>query len=121
MPTVWRVAVKNPQGSCIAHLDVHCLNPHASCRERNAPMFSVNSHVLWCSARFEGQLEVGNIVANSNAQLALTFGGGGSSLLADIVSLFPEENVAKGVSEGGLNPWPFRADLLQMLKCLRPR
>ena len=33
------------------------------------------------------------------------------------MSLFPAENVR----EGALNPWPFREDLLDMLKALNPR
>lgn len=68
--------------------------------------------------RFQGKLEVGDIMADPTAHMALTFAGAGS-LLVDVVSLLPEENVA--AAGGGLNPWPFRADLLQMLKDLRPR
>ena len=35
----------------------------------------------------------------------------------DAVSLFPAENIR----EGAQNPWPFREDLLDMLKSLKPR
>ena len=35
----------------------------------------------------------------------------------DAVSLFPAENIR----EGAENPWPFREDLLDMLKALNPR
>lgn len=42
---------------------------------------------------------------------------GPGELLVDAVSLFPAENVR----EGALNPWPFREDLLDMLKALNPR
>ena len=35
----------------------------------------------------------------------------------DAVSLFPAENIR----EGAQNPWPFREDLLDMLKALNPR
>ena len=35
----------------------------------------------------------------------------------DVVSLFPAENIR----EGAQNPWPFRKDLLDMIKALNPR
>ncbi len=77
----------------------------------------VTAHLLLPN-RFEGQLVVGDVAVDPAARLAITFGGGGS-LLVDIVSLFPARNAAR--SGGGVNPWPFRTDLLQMLKDLRPR
>ena len=42
---------------------------------------------------------------------------GPGQLLIDAVSLFPSENARAG----SVNPWPFRKDLLDMLKALRPR
>ena len=66
---------------------------------------------------FEGTLGVGEVNRDPDARLAVTFRGGGA-LVVDVVSLFPAANVAQG---GSLTPWPFRADLLQMLKDLRPR
>ncbi len=38
-------------------------------------------------------------------------------LLLDVVSLFPLENIRKEE----LNPWPFRSDLLEAVKALKPR
>lgn len=38
--------------------------------------------------------------------------------VAPQVSLFPTENVEKG--KGLMNPWPFRQDLLDALKALKP-
>ena len=58
--------------------------------------------------------------ADPNASLAVTFSGPGA-LLVDVVSLLPADNVARAAVAGAMNPWPFRADLLQMLKDLRPR
>ncbi|PSC67081.1 Alpha-L-arabinofuranosidase 1, partial [Micractinium conductrix] len=54
---------------------------------------------------------------DTNARLAVTFEGSGS-LVIDMVSLFPTENVEKG--KGLMNPWPFRQDLLDALKALKP-
>ena len=42
---------------------------------------------------------------------------GAGELLLDVVSLFPAENVHKGE----LNPFPFRSDLLEAVKALKPR
>lgn len=39
----------------------------------------------------------------------------------DSVSLFPAANAARGRAEGLLNPWPFRRELLDALRALRPR
>jgi hypothetical protein len=50
--------------------------------------------------------------------LQLTFDGPGT-LLFDMVSLFPHENIQRG--RGYMNPWPFRQDLVDALKALRPR
>jgi alpha-N-arabinofuranosidase len=38
----------------------------------------------------------------------------------DSVSLYPAANVAKAAALGLLNPWPFREDLLGLLRDLRP-
>jgi hypothetical protein len=43
---------------------------------------------------------------------------GPGSIVIDMVSLFPTENIKKG--RGYLNPWPFREDLLDALKDLKP-
>ena len=45
---------------------------------------------------------------------------GPATLVLDSVSLFPRASLDKAASLGHMNPWPFRADLLQMLKDLRP-
>lgn len=45
---------------------------------------------------------------------------GPATLVIDSVSLVPLENAAAGTALGHQNPWPFRADLLQALKDLRP-
>lgn len=58
-----------------------------------------------------------HLVPDANARLLLQFDGPGK-LVVDSVSLFPGENVAAG--SGMLNPWPFRADLLDALKALQP-
>ncbi|KAK9907267.1 hypothetical protein WJX75_000303 [Coccomyxa subellipsoidea] len=51
-----------------------------------------------------------------DARLGIAFQGPGE-LLLDVVSLFPAENVHKGE----LNPFPFRSDLLEAVKALKPR
>ncbi|KAK9814829.1 hypothetical protein WJX72_012237 [[Myrmecia] bisecta] len=51
-----------------------------------------------------------------NAMLAVHVQGP-AVLLVSMVSLFPAENIVPGQ----LNPWPFRRDLLQMVKDLKPR
>lgn len=63
---------------------------------------------------------MGDVSADPNASLAVTFSGPGA-LLVDVVSLLPAENVAHAAAAGAMKPWPFRADLLQMLKDLHPR
>ena len=63
---------------------------------------------------------MGDVSADPHASLALTFSGPGA-LLVDVVSLLPAVNVARAAAAGEMNPWPFRADLLQMLKDLQPR
>ena len=63
---------------------------------------------------------MGDVSADPSASLAVTFSGPGP-LLVDVVSLLPAENVARAAAAGAMNPWPFRADLLQMLKDLQPR
>ena len=45
---------------------------------------------------------------------------GPGSIVVDMVSLFPTENVKEGVARGNMNPYPFRADLLGALKDLKP-
>ena len=51
-----------------------------------------------------------------SGRLAISFAGPGA-LLVDVVSLMPDDNVLKG----GLNPWPFREDLMQRMRDLKPR
>jgi hypothetical protein len=46
---------------------------------------------------------------------------GPGALAADQVSLLPASAVEEGRRRGLLNPWPFRDDLLGMLRQLRPR
>lgn len=53
------------------------------------------------------------------ATAQVSFDGPGSIAL-DVVSLFPLENVEKAAAQGDVNPWPFRADLLNALKALKP-
>lgn len=55
-------------------------------------------------------------VTDDKAQLRLSFKGPGT-LLVDVVSLFPADHIVEGL----VNPYPFRKDLLQMLKDLKPR
>eukprot|EP00884_Botryococcus_braunii_P006062 jgi/Botrbrau1/15457/Bobra.43_2s0082.2 len=66
--------------------------------------------------RFEAKLGSPG-VDDTSARLSVAFNGPGS-LLLDFVSLFPAENT---VPPGELNPRPFRTDLLDMLKGLKPR
>lgn len=65
---------------------------------------------------YESTLEVllGN--TDSSGRLSISFTGPGT-LAVDMVSLIPEANAQKG----GLNPWPFREDLLQRLRDLTPK
>ena len=51
-----------------------------------------------------------------SGRLAISFAGPGA-LLVDVVSLMPDDNVLKG----GMNPWPFREDLMQRMRDLKPR
>lgn len=57
------------------------------------------------------------IEEDPSARLAVVFSGPGK-IGFDVVSMMPAENVRRG-TEG--YPWPFRADLLAMLKALQPR
>eukprot|EP00887_Chlorella_sp_A99_P001498 scaffold8.g1498.t1 len=65
------------------------------------------------------------------ARLAVLFSGT-ARLAVDVVSLFPTANARRGAgvaphagagnsSGGAANPWPFREDLLEAVKALRPR
>ncbi|CAL8462764.1 g2297 [Coccomyxa elongata] len=54
--------------------------------------------------------------SDKNARLGIAFQGPGQ-LLLDVVSLFPVENVRKHE----LNPWPFRSDLSEAVRALKPR
>ena len=67
--------------------------------------------------RFEGEFPAPYVRADPAARVAVLFTGPGA-VGVDVVSVMPAANVA---ARGPLNPWPFRADLLQMLKDLRPR
>eukprot|EP00887_Chlorella_sp_A99_P005257 scaffold1.g5257.t1 len=55
--------------------------------------------------------------SDTDARLAVLFDGPGT-IIIDSVSLFPTANVEKGL--GMTNPWPFRQDLLEALKALKP-
>ncbi|KFM27338.1 Alpha-L-arabinofuranosidase 1 [Auxenochlorella protothecoides] len=67
--------------------------------------------------RLTGTLEPN--ATDSGAVLVMSFEGPGSVVL-DVVSLFPTENVKEAAERGEVNPWPFRADLLGALKALKP-
>lgn len=67
--------------------------------------------------RFSAEFPTRNVEEDSGARLAVVFSGPGK-VGVDIVSMMPSENVRRG-TEG--YPWPFREDLLQMLKALHPR
>ena len=56
---------------------------------------------------------------DADARLVVTFPAP-ATLVVDSVSLFPSANADKGAALGHVNPWPFRPDLLAMLKALRP-
>lgn len=68
-------------------------------------------------ARYEGTLTAE--ATEADARLVVSFEGP-TTLILDSLSLFPSDNVKKARSEGHLNPWPFRPDLLQALKDLQP-
>ena len=53
---------------------------------------------------------------DTSGRLAISFTGPGA-VLVDVVSLMPDDNVLKG----GMNPWPFREDLMQRMRDLKPR
>lgn len=67
--------------------------------------------------RFEGEFPAQYMRADPAARVAVLFTGRGA-VGVDVVSVMPAANVG---ARGPLNPWPFRAYLLQMLKDLRPR
>lgn len=43
-----------------------------------------------------------------------------ATVVLDVVSLFPTENVRRAANAGEVNPWPFRQDLLDALQALSP-
>ena len=66
--------------------------------------------------QYEATLEVQLGNTDPSGRLSISFEGSGT-LTVDVVSLIPESNARNG----GLNPWPFRADLLQRLHDLTPK
>ncbi|GAB4817965.1 hypothetical protein N2152v2_005011 [Parachlorella kessleri] len=79
----------------------------------------------YASARLEGltpewrkfTAELTSSTTDHESRVQILFDGPGS-LVIDMVSLFPTENVKRG--RGFMNPWPFREDLLGALKALKP-
>ncbi|KAL4528572.1 hypothetical protein Ndes2526B_g07307 [Nannochloris sp. 'desiccata'] len=69
--------------------------------------------------KYEGILTSSSDSIDTDARLVLSFNGP-ATLIIDSLSLLPVENVEKGKALGHINPWPFREDLLQALKALRP-
>ena len=59
----------------------------------------------------------GTQAEDDSGRLAISFHGPGG-LLVDVVSVMPEDNALKG---GAMNPWPFREDLMQRMRDLKPR
>lgn len=68
--------------------------------------------------QYSGMLKANG--SDTNAKLVITLGPGAKTLYIDYVSLFPEKNVEKGKDKGLKNPWPFRQDLLDAVKDLKP-
>jgi len=69
--------------------------------------------------KYEGVLTSSSNSRDIDARLVLSFNGP-ATLIIDSLSLFPLENIQKGKALGHINPWPFREDLLQAIKALRP-
>lgn len=65
---------------------------------------------------YEAALKIPSDSTDPNGRLSISFTGPGT-LTVDVVSLIPEANALKS----GLNPWPFREDLLQRLHDLEPK
>ena len=81
---------------------------------------TIDSTVAW--KKYTGTLHVSsNSTRNSsrNARLVISFQGP-ATLIIDFVSLLPLENIQEGERRGHINPWPFRQDLLEALKALKP-
>jgi alpha-N-arabinofuranosidase len=76
---------------------------------------SVSNNGQW--KKYKGILTSNS--TDTDARLMLSFNGP-ATLIIDSLSLFPIENIEKGTAVGHRNPWPFREDLLQALKALRP-
>ena len=76
------------------------------------------------AARILGRASSPGAAAHRRPSSALprtqVFFEGPGSIVVDMVSLFPTENVKEGEARGDMNPYPFRADLLGALKDLKP-
>lgn len=67
--------------------------------------------------RFAAEFPERDIVTDGGARLAVVFTGPGK-IAVDVVSVMPLENVKRGMTG---YPWPFRTDLLAMMKALQPK
>ena len=105
--------VRNPQDDAVK-MDVSLASADFGQRYATAS-FSARPGGAW--KRYSGELTTD--VADTDARVLVTFEGP-ATVIIDSVSLFATENVEKGKRLGHVNPWPFRADLLQALKDLRP-
>lgn len=72
--------------------------------------FEVNSQE-W--TRYEAKLESNSTDPKAILEIVLEDPG---TILLDQVSLFPAENAREGS-----NPWPFRQDLVEMMRYLEPK
>ncbi len=63
--------------------------------------------------RYEATLESNGTDPKAHLELVLEQEG---TILLDQVSLFPAEN-----ARNGSNPWPFRQDLVEMMRFLQPK
>ena len=66
--------------------------------------------------QYSATLRVAPETYDPAGRLSISFPGPGT-LLVDVVSLLPEDNALKG----GAEPWPFREDLVQRMRDLKPR
>ncbi|KAL4458046.1 hypothetical protein ABPG75_012911 [Micractinium tetrahymenae] len=119
-----------PQGSATTDATVALLAADSPTVAHNGSSTGGGSGVdaPLAAARFSGlsaewQRFTAELVSPSTdlqARLAVLFDNPGC-LVVDSVSLFPSANTARGRAEGLVNPWPFRRDLLDALRALRPR
>lgn len=106
--------IRNPSsksiGVHVALVASDLLTLHANLTLEASP-----SNTTWL--RYTGELR--SAATDTDARLVVSFPGP-ATLLFDSVSLFPKENVEAAREKGMANPWPFRPDLLQALKDLKP-